>query len=93
MTEHSRNQDSKAGEPWQLAIFRKGLKKRLRFRALKELLKPIAPDERCLLLTRGHNNRAMNHFSPRTERQIVLGRSRRSLDWGCPNFTGFHNQL
>ncbi len=62
MTLQSRNQDSKAEEPWQLAMFRKGLKKRLRLKALKALLDPIACDERCLLLTCGDNNGAMNHF-------------------------------
>jgi SAM-dependent methyltransferase len=50
------------GEPWQLAMFRKGLKKRLRLQALKKLLLPLAPDERCLLLTCGDNNGAMNYF-------------------------------
>ena len=62
MTVHSRVQDSKADEPWQIAMFRKGLKKRLRLKALKKLLKPIAPEERCLLLTCGDNNGAMNYF-------------------------------
>jgi SAM-dependent methyltransferase len=50
------------GEPWQLAMFRKGLKKRLRLKALKKLLLPIASAERCLLLTCGDNNGAMNYF-------------------------------
>ena len=49
-------------EPWQLAMFRKGLKKRLRLKALKKLLLPLGPDERCLLLTCGDNNGAMNYF-------------------------------
>jgi SAM-dependent methyltransferase len=62
MTVHSRDQESKADEPWQIAMFRKGLKKRLRLKALKKLLKPIAPHERCLLLTCGDNNGAMNYF-------------------------------
>jgi len=53
---------SPGGEPWQLAMFRKGLKKRLRLKALKKLLLPLAPDERCLLLTCGDNNGAMNYF-------------------------------
>jgi hypothetical protein len=43
-------------------MFRKGLKKRLRLKALKKLLKPIGPGERCLLLTCGDNNGAMNYF-------------------------------
>ena len=62
MTVHSRDQVSRAGEPWQLAMFRKGLKKRLRLKALEKLLKPVAPHERCLLLTCGDNNGAMNYF-------------------------------
>lgn len=53
---------SPGGEPWQLAMFRKGLKKRLRLKALKKLLLPVAPEERCLLLTCGDNNGAMNYF-------------------------------
>lgn len=50
------------GEPWQLAMFRKGLKKRLRLKILKRLLLPLSPEERCLLLTCGDNNGAMNYF-------------------------------
>ena len=49
-------------EPWQLGMFRKGLKKRLRLQALKGLLQPLAAQERCLLLTCGDNNGAMNYF-------------------------------
>ena len=48
--------------PWQLAMFRKGLKKRLRLASLKKLLLPIRDDERCLLLTCGDNNGAMNYY-------------------------------
>jgi SAM-dependent methyltransferase len=55
-------QAQKPDEPWQLAMFRKGLKKRLRLEALEKLLTPIAPEERCLLLTCGDNNGAMNYF-------------------------------
>jgi SAM-dependent methyltransferase len=51
-----------SGEPWQLSMFRKGLKKRLRLKALKSMLLPIAAEERCLLLTCGDNNGAMNYF-------------------------------
>jgi SAM-dependent methyltransferase len=50
------------GDPWQLAMFRKGLKKRLRLKVLKRLLQPISAEERCLLLTCGDNNGAMNYF-------------------------------
>jgi SAM-dependent methyltransferase len=49
-------------EPWQLGMFRKGLKKRQRLAALKSLLLPIQRGERCLLLTCGDNNGAMNYF-------------------------------
>ncbi|MDX1481630.1 MAG: methyltransferase domain-containing protein [Woeseiaceae bacterium] len=48
--------------PWQLAMFRKGLKKRLRLKALTKMLAPIGDDEKCLLLTCGDNNGAMNYF-------------------------------
>ncbi len=51
-----------AKEPWQLGMFRKGLKKRQRLKCLKELLGEIGPAERCLLLTCGDNNGAMNFF-------------------------------
>lgn len=43
-------------------MFRKGLKKRQRLRALKKILLPLTVDERCLLLTCGDNNGAMNYF-------------------------------
>ena len=43
-------------------MFRKGLKKRLRLKALQQLLRPISSDDRCLLLTCGDNNGAMNYF-------------------------------
>ncbi len=50
------------GEPWQLGMFRRGLKKRQRLACLRKLFGEIAPDERCLLLTCGDNNGAMNYF-------------------------------
>ena len=43
-------------------MFRKGLKKRQRLKCLKKLLGEIDPAERCLLLTCGDNNGAMNFF-------------------------------
>ena len=49
-------------EPWQLGMFRKGLKKRQRLKCLKKVLGEIGPAERCLLLTCGDNNGAMNFF-------------------------------
>jgi SAM-dependent methyltransferase len=50
-----------AAEPWQLAMFRKSLKKQQRYALLKALLAPLAPADRCLLVTCGDNNGAMNH--------------------------------
>lgn len=46
---------------WQLAMFQKSLKKRMRYRILEKLLGAIAPSDRCLLVTCGDNNGAMNH--------------------------------
>ncbi len=48
--------------PWQIKMFRKTLKKQIRLKHLTKLLTPIAPDERCLLVTCGDNNGAMNYF-------------------------------
>ncbi len=48
--------------PWQIKMFRKTLKKQTRLKHLTELLTPIAPNERCLLVTCGDNNGAMNYF-------------------------------
>ena len=48
--------------PWQLKMFRKGLKKNLRLKSLKKYLKSIADGEKCLLTTCGDNNGAMNYF-------------------------------
>ena len=48
--------------PWQIKMFRKTLKKQIRLKHLTRLLKPIAPGERCLLVTCGDNNGAMNYF-------------------------------
>lgn len=47
---------------WQLDMFRKGLKKRQRLRVLTQLLQPIEEQQKCLLLTCGDNNGAMNYF-------------------------------
>lgn len=46
--------------PWQLQMFSKSLKKKMKVRLLKELLGPLG-DERCLLVTGGDNNGAMNY--------------------------------
>lgn len=48
-------------DSWQLGMFRKGLKKRQRFAVLRKLLSPLPAQERCLLLTCGDNNGAMNY--------------------------------
>lgn len=62
MTASLQGYGARNGVPWQLAMFRKGLKKRQRLEALKELLLPIGLEEHCLLLTCGDNNGAMNYF-------------------------------
>ena len=49
-------------QPWQVRMFRKTLKKQLRLKELTELLGPIQPHEKCLLVTCGDNNGAMNYF-------------------------------
>lgn len=50
--------------PWQLLMFDKTLKKRQRLAVLKKVLGPIGADERCLLITCGDNNGAINwHLS------------------------------
>lgn len=46
-------------EPWQLRLFRRTLKKRQKVKLLLDLLGPLT-EERCLLVTRGDNNGAMN---------------------------------
>jgi len=48
--------------PWQLDMFRKGLKKNLRLKSLERCLHNMEPDERCLLVTCGDNNGAMNYI-------------------------------
>lgn len=48
--------------PWQIRMFRKTLKKQMRLKELTHLLTPISPDEKCLLVTCGDNNGAMNYF-------------------------------
>jgi ubiquinone/menaquinone biosynthesis C-methylase UbiE len=48
--------------PWQLRMFQKTLKKRLRLKALSKLLGTIHSDELCMLVTCGDNNGAMNYF-------------------------------
>ena len=48
--------------PWQVRMFRKTLKKQMRLKELTKLLSPLKPDEKCLLVTCGDNNGAMNYF-------------------------------
>jgi SAM-dependent methyltransferase len=52
--------ESQAKEPWQLQLFRKTLKKQQKVQLLLRMLGPLST-ERCLLLTSGDNNGAMNH--------------------------------
>jgi SAM-dependent methyltransferase len=48
-----------ASRPWQLALFDRSLKKRLKLAALAEQLGPLE-EQACLLLTCGDNNGALN---------------------------------
>ena len=48
--------------PWQIDMFRKGLKKNLRLKELKRYLAEIGPAEHCFLVTCGDNNGAMKYF-------------------------------
>ncbi|XOF35089.1 MAG: class I SAM-dependent methyltransferase [Candidatus Electrothrix sp. YB6] len=48
--------------PWQIRMFRKTLKKQMRLKELTGLLGTIQPEEKCLLVTCGDNNGAMNYF-------------------------------
>lgn len=48
--------------PWQLKMFQKTLKKKLRLKAFKKYLGAIAPGKKCLLVTCGDNNGAMNYY-------------------------------
>lgn len=51
-----------AATPWQLRMFNKSLKKKMRLAVLKKHLGQIEKDERCCLVTCGDNNGAMNYF-------------------------------
>jgi SAM-dependent methyltransferase len=51
-----------AETPWQLRMFKKSLKKKMRFAVLKKHLQQIGTNEKCLLVTCGDNNGAMNYF-------------------------------
>jgi len=47
--------------PWQLRMFQKTLKKKLRLKALKTHLGVLSGTDECLLVTCGDNNGAMNY--------------------------------
>jgi ubiquinone/menaquinone biosynthesis C-methylase UbiE len=48
--------------PWQIRMFQKTLKKKLRLKHLKEHIGNIERDKKCLLVTCGDNNGAMNYY-------------------------------
>lgn len=48
--------------PWQLKMFQKTLKKKLRLKELSKILGNISNDTECLLITCGDNNGAMNYY-------------------------------
>jgi SAM-dependent methyltransferase len=50
-----------AKTPWQIQLFDKTLKKKQRFNELKGYLGTLRSDQRCLLVTCGDNNGAMNY--------------------------------
>jgi len=52
----------KDNTPWQLRMFQKTLKKKLRLKALKRHLGHISENDKCLLVTCGDNNGAMNFY-------------------------------
>ncbi|GAB4380284.1 MAG: hypothetical protein Kow0042_30320 [Calditrichia bacterium] len=49
-------------EAWQLKMFKKTLKKRLRLKNLKKILGRDLQGKKCLLVTCGDNNGAMNYY-------------------------------
>ena len=51
----------KANTPWQLKMFQKTLKKKLRLKTLKKHIGHLSNNE-CLLVTCGDNNGAMNYY-------------------------------
>lgn len=48
--------------PWQLRMFQKTLKKKLRVKELLKILGSIGKGSNCLLITCGDNNGAMNYY-------------------------------
>ena len=62
MTPRTKPDPDSRPTPWQLQMFKKSLKKQQKVRVLLELLGPLS-DKRCLLITNGDNNGALNyHF-------------------------------
>lgn len=57
---HTAREAAAADEPWQLRMFRRTLKKRQRLGVLRRLIGSIDGPRRCLMLTCGDNNGAMN---------------------------------
>src|SRR5215217_2838031 len=51
--------DAPVAMPWQLQLYQKSLKKQQKIKLMLELLGPLQ-DQRCLLVTNGDNNGAMN---------------------------------
>ena len=47
--------------PWQLRMFQKTLKKKLRLRVFERLIGTLPPQAQCLLVTCGDNNGAINY--------------------------------
>lgn len=48
-------------QPWQLRMFEKTLKKKLRLKEFRKYLKSVPPSQECLLVTCGDNNGAINY--------------------------------
>ena len=48
--------------PWQLRMFQKTLKKKLRLKTLKKHLGNLSENDACLLVTCGDNNGAINYY-------------------------------
>lgn len=48
--------------PWQLKMFQKTLKKKMRLKQLQKMLPKIESEKQCLLITSGDNNGAMNFY-------------------------------
>jgi ubiquinone/menaquinone biosynthesis C-methylase UbiE len=48
--------------PWQIRMFHKTLKKKMRLKHLKKHIGDLSENDKCLLVTCGDNNGAMNYF-------------------------------